>query len=288
MVYVAIIWLSIFIHEEIEQVNAKVSVIIPCYCSSLTLDRALESVVSQALLPNEIILVDDASPDGGLTIKWIKKFSEDYSNQFAIQTVFLKVNGGAAVARNAGWSRASQPYVAFLDADDSWHYEKLSIQYRYMEGNPEIMISGHQCLVRTGQSENSAVMMSPVEATKVSAKGMLFKNPIQTPTVMIRGDAPFHFREGQRFAEDLQLWQMLAFSGHLIVRIELPLAFVHKSLYGDAGLSAKLWEMEKGELSNYLQLYRADKIGVMVSLIATTYSLLKCFRRIALTLIRRK
>ena len=44
-----------------------VSVIIPCYCCSETLQRAVFSVFSQTDLPCEIVLVNDASPDAGMT-----------------------------------------------------------------------------------------------------------------------------------------------------------------------------------------------------------------------------
>ncbi|MFM7439000.1 MAG: glycosyltransferase family 2 protein, partial [Snowella sp.] len=46
--------------------QAPVSVIIPCYCCTKTIGRAVQSVFQQSLPPVEVILVNDASPDDTL------------------------------------------------------------------------------------------------------------------------------------------------------------------------------------------------------------------------------
>ena len=92
---------------------ASVSVVIPCYCCTLTLARAVNSVYSQLILPREVILVDDASPDSGKTRSLIEDLVLSFSRyQIAICPIFLSFNQGPGGARNAGWEVATQQFIA--------------------------------------------------------------------------------------------------------------------------------------------------------------------------------
>jgi len=235
----------------------------------------LESIFSQRVWPSEIILVDDASNDG--TLEELRKLSEKYSGHLII--VQMKCNLGAASARNAGWAIAKQPYIAFLDADDSWHPEKLCIQYEYMLRNPDVLLSGHQCILKR---ENSTMPVLPADwnATLISSNSLLFRNSFSTPTVMLKRDILFRFQEGKRYAEDVFLWQQIALAGFKVARIEAPLAYVHKPLFGAGGLSSQLLDMEKGELRNFVALYDAGLIEAPLFGLAVIFSIAKYIRRL--------
>jgi glycosyltransferase involved in cell wall biosynthesis len=258
-----------------------VSVVVPCYRCSLTIARAVDSVFAQSVIPFEVILVEDCSADETLAV--LQKVEQSYFGR--IKIVQMGLNLGVASARNAGWALATQPYIALLDADDSWYPEKLRIQYEYMSNNPDVTLCGHQCVLMSDSyetpdlSENSHV-------TKISAGSLLFKNAFSTPTVMLKRDIPFRFKEGRRCAEDLLLWQLIAFEGLQVVRIESPLAYVHKPLYGAGGLSAHLWNMEKGELSNFEFLYRTKKIGIVLFIISVSFSITKFLRRFGIVALK--
>src|SRR5574340_1082572 len=117
--------------------RAPVSVVIPCYCCSETIGRALVSIASQTMLPQEVILVEDASPDGGETLGKLRHLAGEYGETFIVKVIALKENCGAGSARNRGWEAAGQPYIAFLDADDAWHPKKIELQYSWMCEHPE-------------------------------------------------------------------------------------------------------------------------------------------------------
>jgi hypothetical protein len=76
-------------------------------------------------------------------------------------------------------------------------------------------------------------------------------------------------------------WWLLqiVFSGQEIVGLNLPLAYTFKADYGESGLSARLWEMEKGELDNYWSLRRGGKLGIVSVSLLSFWSLLKYARR---------
>jgi len=260
------------------QTVASVSVVIPCYRCEQTLKRAIDSVCQQTSKPAEVILVNDASGDD--TLIMLRKFELQYSGW--IKVISLDKNQGAASARNAGWAIATQPYIAFLDADDSWHPEKLHIQYEYMRNNSDVILCGHQCALLR-KSETPPVLPKNLHETKISAGSLLFKNAFSTPTVMLKRDISFRFQEGKRCAEDLLLWQQIAFAGLQVMRLEIPLAYVYKHLYGVGGLSAQLWQMEKGELSNFTFLYRTGSIGTLLYAVSFTFSLVKFMRRLFVT-----
>jgi len=100
---------------------AAVSVVVPCYRCAVLLSVPLPRLPLKTQRPEEVILVDDASGDE--TREIMKKLSRQFESGW-IKLVFLDENVGAGSARNAGWSIASQPYVAFLDADDAWHFRQ--------------------------------------------------------------------------------------------------------------------------------------------------------------------
>lgn len=255
--------------------TAPVSVVVPCFRCGATIGRAVASVMGQTQRPTEIILVDDASGDETLSV--LHELVSSYSDW--VRVISLAENRGVSGARNAGWEAATQPYLAFLDADDSWHPDKIRIQYGFMHDNPEIDISGHRC-VWIQRGEVPPQVPNELTITKISALDLVFNNKFSTPTIMIKRHIPFRFDVNKRYAEDVHLWRQVAFSSRVIVRIESPLAYMHKAPYGISGLSSEMWPMEKGDLSSLLALCKTKHVSWMLFALGSTYSLAKFLRRL--------
>lgn len=264
--------------------QSPVSVIIPCYRCTDTIERAVESITRQTLPPEEVLLVEDCSDDDGKTLDSLYRLQQRYQHKFHLKVIPLEKNGGPASARNAGWDTATQPYIAFLDADDEWHPEKLDIQYEYMRRNPKIAVTGHQYVeLRYNKLTHPLFSISISAAKNISPLSLLFKNCFPTSSVMLKNEIHFRFAAGKRCAEDFYLWQQVAFAGFRIVRIEVPLVHYYKALFGEGGLSGQLWKMEKGELSNFVALYRAGSINWMLYMAATGFSITKYVKRLVVT-----
>lgn len=263
--------------------HGDISVIIPCYRCGETIERALASVLAQTLRPAEIVLIDDASPDDGETLSSLRAWGDriaDEVPEIAVQVIGLQRNVGPGGARNAGWEQASSRYLAFLDADDAWHPQKLETQYGWMSEHPECALSGHgSALAEAGPSTEETHEGEPV-VRPCKLRPMLFRNALLTRSVMVQRDVPLRFVAGKRYSEDYLLWLQLLASGVQAVVLERVLAYSFKHDYGAGGLSADLWRMECGELENFRLLYKAQAIGWSVYLAASLFSLLKYLKRV--------
>lgn len=264
--------------------EAIVSVVIPCYRSANTVKRALESIEAQTVRPAEVILVDDASADGSSTC--LASLLQEISWGGKATLLSLERNGGPASARNSGWEAATGRYVAFLDADDSWHPRKLELQVRVMEDDPGIAASGHLHRVAADGIRDLRVPGNPA-VTGIGFSALLWRNRFITSSAMVRRDLPIRFPDGQRHMEDHRLWLDIARAGYRIARIEAPLAAHHKADFGAGGLSANLLAMERAELGNYRALHRAGAIGAPMLATLITWSLAKFARRGAIVALRR-
>lgn len=262
--------------------RAPVSVVIPCYRCRDSIERAVFSVVRQTLLPGEILLVDDASPDGGETIEELERLVVQCGSTIPVRLIRSAQNGGPGSARNRGWDVATQPFIAFLDADDAWCPRKIEIQYAWMRDHPDYTLTCHRHVQSATVDANRSTPPSNIERiayTPIRGWALLYSNAFATRTVMIRRDLPFRFKEGKRYAEDYLLWLEMVLSGVRAAKIEMTLAVAFKRDFGAGGLSANLWKMEQGELDCYRQLYKKRLIGLLTLIATSSYSVAKFLRR---------
>lgn len=109
--------------KEISTQELMVSVIIPCFNAENTIANCLESVFAQDHKNFEILVYDDASTDN--TYNAAILLSTRHENI----TVYRGDNNiGAGAARSFLLKRATGDYIAFLDADDTWHPSKTTLQ----------------------------------------------------------------------------------------------------------------------------------------------------------------
>ncbi len=262
--------------------NTPVSVIIPCYRCRDTIERAVVSVAVQTWQVAEVILVDDASPDD--TYDCLQALVKEYSSDW-LQLIRHSENKGPGAARNTGWNMATQPYVAFLDADDAWHPRKIEIQLNYMQAHPEVAMTGHRS---RWLQEGEPLTPLPGDYTikPISQWQMLISNRLSTRTVMLRKSLKFRFEPAKWHTEDYLLWLEIICSGHNGIFIDLDLAYLYKAPYGAGGLSGQLWKMEKGELDTYRRLRNKRLISCPAFVGLGIWSLAKYVRRVVINKLR--
>lgn len=263
--------------------TAPVSVVMPCFRCTDTIARAVESVASQTLRPAEIVLVDDASGDD--TLSMLEGLAARYGRDW-IRVVALTKNGGPGTARNAGWERATQTFIAFLDADDAWHPRKIELQYAWMSEHPDVAMTGHgSALAMPGVMETTPP--ADMAASRVRPWQMLISNRFPTRSVMLRRDLPIRFHNSKRYAEDYLLWLEIILGGMEVWRLNVTLAFCFRPEFSAGGYSGNLWIHECRELNTYSVLRRKGLIAVSTQLAVGALSLLKFFRRIVIALVRK-
>jgi glycosyltransferase involved in cell wall biosynthesis len=96
-----------------------ISAIVPLYNGAPFIEQALHSMLAQTRPPDEIIVVDDGSTDGGAAI--VGRLAESFPIRLIRQR-----NAGQSAARNAGVRHAHGDLIAFLDQDDVWYPDHLA------------------------------------------------------------------------------------------------------------------------------------------------------------------
>jgi len=255
---------------------APVSVIIPCYRCQDTITRAVTSVAAQTWRPAEVILVDDASDDA--TPRLLRDLQRRYSSDW-IKVIFREENGGPGDTRNTGWEAATQPYLAFLDADDVWHPRKIEVQLQYMQAHPEVAITGNRCR-RLQEGELMPPLPDDYTIKPLSRSQLLMSNRLSTPAVMLKRNLEFRFEPAKWHSEDYLLWLKIVCGGHKNAFIDLDLAYICKASYGTGGLSGQLWKMEKGELGTYRRLRNEQLISCPTFVGLSAFSIAKYVKRL--------
>lgn len=175
-----------------------VSIVMPGFNSSDFIERAINSVLGQSWGRFEFIIIDDGSSDD--TCEIVKRYAKTDER---IRLIELERNVGAAAARNKGIDEAQGRYVAFLDSDDLWSREKLSVQIAAMEASESpLSTTGYRLMLPGGREK----YVAPPSLT--TSKNLLSGHAIKTPTAMMdveRIGRKVYMRD-IKVCEDLVFW----------------------------------------------------------------------------------
>ena len=109
----------------------RVSVVMPSYNLDRFIGKSIQSILDQTYQDFEIIITDDGSSDG--TVSVIKQFTDP-----RIQLEVFPQNKGATIAINNCIQNACGLYVAVLNSDDIWEPSKLEKQVAFLDEHPGI------------------------------------------------------------------------------------------------------------------------------------------------------
>jgi glycosyltransferase involved in cell wall biosynthesis len=262
---------------------APICVVVPCYRCGDTIADAVASIAAQTVAPAQVLLVDDFSNDG--TLELLHFLSASYPRGW-VEVIALPDNGGPSRARNAGWQRARQEYLAFLDADDTWAPTKIELQMQALRDDPEIALLAHPMKVRD-RAEPAPASPRSARTSIVPRARLLLSNPFPTASVVLRRDLPFRFNEDFRRVEDFLLWGQIGFSGFRCAKLDQTLAYWHKANYGAGGLSEDLAAMHRAGRQARLELLRQGMVTLPEHLFARSFGLVRKARQRLFAAVRR-
>jgi hypothetical protein len=258
--------------------DSTVSVIIPCYNSISTIDRAINSVINQTFKCTEMIIIDDCSSDE--TYAHLLNLKEEIKSRIHIIIERNDKNMGPSFSRNKGIKLATGNWIAFLDSDDHWHPQKIEIQI-YVAEKFSIFFTGTKSKVSV-LTETTKINIEQIKTLPLTREHFYWKNHFQTPSVLVKKSELLVFDSSMKYSEDLNLWMELMDHYKVAILIENELVFLGKRPYIEPGLSQNLYLMEKGEL------YVLSKIRHSLPRYASMiFSLIKFFKRMIIVTIKK-
>lgn len=244
----------------------SVSVIIPCFNSETTIERAVNSVFNQTLKPSEVICVDDGSSDSTLSI--LRKLKEVSPLEISF-LIILQENSGPSRARNNAVLRSNCEYIAFLDSDDVWHPQKLEVMFQFiLKYDLDFLYHLYSPL-----PYDEKICLKNILLKKKKRYSFALKNFIATPTVFVKKNKFPGFPEHLSYCEDYCCWLMSTQRNFYF--IDKPLANGFKKPIGDSGLSSNIYKMHKGFIDALLYLKEKKKISLVFFCLAYIFEYLK-------------
>lgn len=245
-----------------------VSVILPVFNGANVIGKAIESVLKQTC-DFELLVIDDGSSD--CSVKVVESYSRSDSR---LKLILLPENQGVASARNKGIECSQGKYIAFLDADDCWHENKLQYQIAQMKRNNWKLT--YTIFDRVSEAGKLINTISPRE--RASFNTMLLNNSIATSTACIDAETAKKFKFLKIGHEDYVFWMNslkdIDFAYRIVSDSPLVQYTVSKNSLSGNKFEAVLWQWE-----NYR---RHLKLSLIKSLFCFfMYVLLAIFKRVA-------
>lgn len=202
--------------------NDLVSVIIPCFNAENYILATVNSVLDQTYKNIEIIVVDDCSSDNTRGV--LKNLVCEEKLKFHC----LDENfGGPSKARNIGIEIAKGEWVAFLDADDLWHPNKLERQLEALIDSDSKFCCTRKFDFRDRSELSSARAIGG--SWEINYLTILLKDFIPTSSVVIKSEIlrQMEFSESKILisVEDYDLWLRVIKSGHNCLKLQSYLTF---------------------------------------------------------------
>ena len=114
-----------------------VSVVMATFNGAEFLDEQLESLVTQTQLPDELVVVDDASTDG--TQNLLRAFAR--RAPFPVQIVEQPYHVGTSPNFEEGIVRSTGDLIAIADQDDRWRPDKIAVMANRMAREPDVLMA---------------------------------------------------------------------------------------------------------------------------------------------------
>lgn len=189
-----------------QQMQPKVSIIIPVYNGSNYLQEAIDSALAQTYPNCEILVINDGSCDEGKT----EAIALSYGDRIRY---FKKENGGVASALNMGIRQMTGEYFSWLSHDDVYYPNKVKreVQAILASGDPMKLV---QCEYDFYDEDTGTY--TPTDFSKTYTIGQLTNSVFSVLQLQIHAccalihkshfDRVGMFDEGLRTVQDIEMW----------------------------------------------------------------------------------
>lgn len=208
--------------------NFQFSVLLPVYHGNTTHEFtvALNSILSQSLPANEIIIIQDGPVEEGITAQLA-----ELKKQTEIKVISIAINTGVGNALNEGLKHCSYEWVARMDADDKAEPNRFEETMAYIKQYPEIDLVGTYYAERPPQGK-TYVRKVPLVFNKIKSFAM-YRTPHSHPTVFYKKTAVLDAGgyKNFHFAEDWYLWLRMFKKGYTSANIPKMLVYAQNQNY---------------------------------------------------------
>ena len=159
--------------------SPDISVVIPVYNTGKILQETINSVLNQTFKNFELLLINDGSNDFE-TLEVINSQTDDRIK------IINQINSGVAASRNRGIDEAKGKYIAFLDHDDLFLPDKLTVLKAIMDQDSEIIMA-YSSIIPFGDLSKPIFDLPPIHNLNVVQ--LIYKNHIYSMScIMVRKD----------------------------------------------------------------------------------------------------
>jgi glycosyltransferase involved in cell wall biosynthesis len=186
--------------------------------------EATNSITSQTLLPNEVILVQDGPVDEALN-RAIYNFVDN--GIINVKLIKLEKNLGLGAALAEGMKYVSCDYIARMDSDDISNPFRFEVQMDYLKENPDISVLGSYITEFDSKTQKRRLRKVPTNH-KLVKKYIRFRSPLNHVTVIFKKKDVLEvggYESVLRY-EDFYLWFKMTSLGLKITNIPLSLVDV--------------------------------------------------------------
>lgn len=235
----------------------KFSVVVSVYYQDdpVWLKRALDSIINQTVIPDEIILVVDGTIGDNL-----KKTINSYSKLNLLKIIRLKVNRGLGYSRHKAILHSNYGLIAFMDADDISVTNRFEQQLQIFKKMKVDVVGGLIEEFGKDSSDSSLIRHLPQKHKDIVSFGK-WRNPVNHVTVMLKKDA--YFKVGGykpiRDVEDYDLFVRMIQNGSKFYNLQYVLVLVRggDSYYSRRGGKNIL----SSEISLFLKMHKTGYLS---------------------------
>lgn len=230
-----------------------IGVVIPAYRAEAWIGEALASVAGQGRAADQVVVVDDASPDGTAAA------AAEWAGRLPLIVITQATNGGPGAARREGIAHLTTDLVALLDADDVWLPDHLTVMEDAHRACPGLVSASAlrwvpgQATARRGVPDAATAPPGERQLAAMLERDFVFSGTVFARSLHdeVGGFRPFHG------TEDWDLWLRMVAAGATVSVAPVP-TVLHRVHPGSLSAAARLVAEEIRVVETFLAEHAVD------------------------------